>query len=353
MNFFDAPPNQLERWFHEMDRQHLIVCFLLAARNQDRAVFEHLIDEVAEMDSVLGGEISFMLFRQPAEGAAPERGRPERRLPRVIDGATDGELSTERRMRNIVVRSSQRAIPDLCRQFDVSFDHLPAMVVLAKGVREPYVFSLGDQVNYTEILTFTRQLAAILHDSQAIVSSEMQMKREIKAIEDRFRRIDQRHQKIEYAVKGFAKKHALPTELVKAFLLALRAGRTDISFQETAVAASVTPNALSDDRVAKIEKLLAEVREITDDLPAITRTPEVDVIAIVNRQAERSRDVLERLQRLRAENGHRNRAVRSHERFTFNMQDIADRTNMWIDIAEKVHRYWPTAAAFLRPFIGA
>jgi hypothetical protein len=338
-----------------MDQQHLIVCFLLAARNQDRTVFERLIDEVAEMDSVLGREISFILFRQPVAGAAPEseRGRPERRLPCVIDGPTDGELATERRMRNVIVRSSQRAIPDLCRQFDVPFEQLPSMVVLAKGVREPYVFPLGDWINYTEILTFTRQLAAILHDSQAVMSSEMQMKREIRAIEDRFRRIDLRHQKIEYAVKGVAKKHALPTEPVTAFLLALRAGRTDISFRETVAASSVTPGALSDDRVAKIEKLLADVREITEGLPAITRSLEADVIAIVNRQAERSRDVLERLQRLRAENGHHDRAVRSHERSTFYMQDIADRTNMWIDIAEKVHRYWPMTAAFLRSFVGA
>jgi len=353
MNFFDAPPDQLERWFHEMDRQHLIVCFLLAARNQDRAVFERLIDEVAEMDSVLGREISFMLFRQPAGDAAAEQGMPERHPPRVIDGAIDGELATERRMRSVVVRSSQRAIPDLCRQFDVLFDQLPAMVVLAKGVREPYVFSLGDQVDYAEILGFTRQLAAILHDSQAIISSEMQMEREIRAIEDRFRRIDQRHQKIEYAVNGVVKKHGLPTEAVAAFLLALRAGRTDISFRETVVASSVTLGALGDDRVARIEKLLAEVREITDGLPAITRTPEADVIGIVNRQAERSRDVLERLRRLRAENGHHGRAVRSHERSTFHMQDIVDRTNMWIDIAEKVHRYWPMAGAFLRSLMGA
>jgi hypothetical protein len=351
MNFFDAPPDQLERWFHEMDRQHLIVCFLLAARNQDRAVFERLIDEVAEMDCVLGREISFMLFRQPAGDATPE-GRLEGRLPRVIDGAIDQELATERRMRNVAVRSSQRAIPDLCHKFDVPLDQLPAMVVLAKGVREPYVFPLGDQVNYPEILTFVRQLAAILHDSEAIISSEMQMKREIRAIEDRFRRIDQRLQKIEYAVKGVAKKHALPTEAVASFLLALRAGRTDISFRESVVTSSVTPGALRDDRVAKIEKLLEDVREITLGLPAITRTPEADVIAIVNRRAERSRDVLERLQRLRAENGHRNPAAQSYERSTFSMQDIADRTNMWIEIGEKVQRYWPTAEAYLRSFIG-
>ena len=65
MNIFDAPPEQLERWFHEFDRQHVAMCLLLAPRREDRTLFERLISEVVEMDSVLGLEVSFMLFRQP------------------------------------------------------------------------------------------------------------------------------------------------------------------------------------------------------------------------------------------------------------------------------------------------
>ena len=303
MNIFEGSAAELERWFHLTDRQHFLMCFLVAARAADRQLFKSLIDEVVHMDSVLGEKISFILFKEPSKAKArtrrqqaippgislndstDKRGnrvraatvmageilRPTKKksaLPRLIDEVYDVRSLTKSRspvrrtVQELVVNSSHKIIPDLCEHFEVSFDKLPAIVVLAKGVRERFLFQLRQETAYQEILDFVTHLATILRERDVVIQSRIEMKARIQELENALQRIESRSQEIDFAVEGLRRKHNLADGPLNSFLLAIRAGQSDLSFRRIIAEMPDSDSALKDARVAKVDRLLNEIRDV-------------------------------------------------------------------------------------------
>jgi len=98
---------------------------------------------------------------------------------------------------------------------------------------------------------------------------------------------------------------------------------------------------LKDARVAKVERLLYELGDIGSDMKEIVGQCGDDLPTSVDRQVERSRDILARLNELKENKLRSSHFSRSIWRDGGQINHVAERTNLWVDIAEKIHRYWP------------
>jgi hypothetical protein len=385
VNIFDGTAEELERWFHEADQQHLLMCFLLAASARDRTLFQTLINEVVEMDSVLGEKISFILFREPEDMHSDTRddrtsrnaivfqgqtdrwggmargeavmagerllpaGRAPKRPTRVIDELYTLQSLDEREhvrnehVYNSVVKSSQKIIPDLCEHFEIAPGGMPAVVVLAKGIDEHFLFPLGETAQYMSVLHFVHELANILRQTEDVLEDGLIIETQVRELKVAFSRIEKRKEEIRHAVEGLRRKHHIPEEPLKIFLLAVHAGRSDLSFRSVIAALPDFVSTLKDERVTKVDRLLQEIQDVASNVNDIVGIRTGDLLASVDQQVNRSREILARLGELRHDN-QRSRNMKQLKRRIGQVNDIAEKANLWVDIAEKIHKFWPLLA---------
>jgi len=244
VNIFEGSPKELEHWFQQTDTRHLLMCFLVAPRAEDRTLFKELIDEVVHMDNVLGEQISFILFREPDDAAARPGISLERyndrygnyatvmageilgpsarvpHLPRVLDELYDVRtMDRAHDIQDLVVKSSHKIVPALCDHFELPFDELPAIIVLAKGLPERFLFPLRKQLNYKDVLDFVMALAAVLSETGTMIEAGTEMRERVRRLETGLQMVETRRQQIAYAVEGVRRKYGLDEQRSILFFL--------------------------------------------------------------------------------------------------------------------------------------
>lgn len=380
MNVFEGSAYELEEWFHDIDTQHTLLCFLVAACARDRTLFQKLTDEVVDMDVRFGEDISFMLFQEPVKQDSEETpsealsgisftghegrevvrkvisgefvypaAKQDKTLPRAIDrlynvhSKPGGQNLLYLERQAIIVSSSHKIVPDLCSHFGIPSQQLPAIVVLAKGIKERFLFPLGQEPTYEKVARFVPELASVLQESNDLVQSVFEMKRQVAMLQDAVGQMDRRQEYIEKTVAFLCKKYRLPMEPFISFFKAIDDRRPGLSLRG-AIGQLNIPNAdkvLKEQRITKVDRFLREISDIDVDLRKLIDGCPDDLRAAMGRQLKKSGEIAARLNKIELRD--RNplaplRAVGSHMK---SLSAIAEKINLWSDIAEKVHKYWP------------
>lgn len=165
-------PSQVVNWFHEIDRQHDVMCLCVAPKVADRERIAAFAEDFVALDVVLRKRVAFMLFdpsgkqqmtlaRFPDDLPVPGilvDARLPRRPPRMIrDVVKGGGLAPW----DEIARQSAMFVPELAELFELSAHDMPAICVLVKGIEEAAVVRVGDTWNADTVTSCLEQLVQI------------------------------------------------------------------------------------------------------------------------------------------------------------------------------------------------